>query len=165
MTELQPYPDANVAALPIPAILTEAVMRERAWGRIVDHDWVERRYRREQRFTQLLGEGLLARPVEQLRSIQEVAEFVAVAYWAQRRRRCELPQSLARPDSLVERTIELTGDCGIRDSQLRAALKPLSSKRLERALARLRAGGRIELGREACFSTGGPRQHRIWRIA
>jgi hypothetical protein len=111
----------------------------------------------------LLGEGLLDRTPDDLDSVKEVADFIAVAYWRQSRQGGILPLAVAEPDLLIERTIQLAGEMGITDARLREILKPLAKTRLERGLWRLQEAGIV--GQSMGTRTdkqGSLRKQRIW---
>jgi hypothetical protein len=119
--------------------------------------------RSEKRYAELRAAGLLGRAADELGSIEEVAEFVWFAYATQRREGGRLPLAVAEPDALVERTIELAGELGIRDARLRKVLHGLAKKRLEVALRRLEGAGLIEYESEVRTDARGTlRKQVIW---
>jgi hypothetical protein len=129
-----------------------------------DYDeWMKRRGEREQRFDQLIGDGALRRTPAELASIEDVAEFVELAYWAQRPGGGRLALAVAEPDALLERVVELAGEIGIREARLRVVCKPLSTKRLDIALGRLEGAGIIVRRTETRVDRRGAlRPQRIW---
>ncbi|HLY48782.1 MAG TPA: hypothetical protein VKR21_06250 [Solirubrobacteraceae bacterium] len=68
---------------------------------------------------------------------------------------------MAEPDTLVGRTIELAGEVGILDAQLREVMKPISSERLEVALNRLESGELIHSTKEAHADRRGTLRLRV----
>jgi hypothetical protein len=119
--------------------------------------------RSERRYAELRAAGLLERTSEQLQSIEDIADFVWVAYKGLGRDYTRLPLAVAEPEALVERAIELAGELGIRNARLREVLQGLSTKRLEMALWRLEGAGLVRRsGETRTDRRGSLRAQVIW---
>ncbi len=127
------------------------------------NEWRERRRKRVEKYGLLRRAGLLERKCEDLRSLEEITDFIGVAYWVQKHEGSPFPLNAAELEALIEQAIRIAGDAGITSSRLEKALSPLSKPRLQEARRRLEVDGVIRRTTEMLVDRRGVlRPQTVW---